>query len=121
MITVIKRKGREQGFDLAKIETSIFNAARDVGVPMSEKECQLAASDVLKKILALRGEEAKTSSYEIRELVEISLAELGFKKVAEAFERGKPADQTDIERHVEAIRMHRQALKELGVNPHDLE
>ncbi|PKK39926.1 hypothetical protein ABB02_00715 [Clostridiaceae bacterium JG1575] len=113
MITVIKRNGNQQPFDEHKLRVSILNAARDAGVQMSDKETKLVAEDVEHLLKALRGEEAVTSSIEIRSLVRTSLVNFGYSQVAELFERGKLADITDIERHRKALEEHRKALETL--------
>lgn len=113
MITVIKKKGNQQPFDPNKIKTSIINAGNDGGIILSSKEAELMTHDVKKNIIALRGEDGITSSYEIRELIKVALKNFGYPQIVKFYERGKLRDAADIKRHLEAIEQHRKALEEL--------
>lgn len=110
MIKVIKKDGRHQAFDPAKIRTSVLNASQDVGHIMSKKEAQLISDDVERQVVALHGAEAITSSYELRSLVRAALREFGYTKVAESFETGK-GDMSEVQRHLQAIQEHARALE----------
>lgn len=114
MIYVIKRSGKQQPFDPAKIQTSILNAAKDAGVQMTFKEARLMSDDVERQLIALNGKDGLTSSFEVRSLVRAALREFGYVNVAEMFERGRTEDYSDIKRHLEAIQMHTDALDRLA-------
>ena len=113
MITVIKKKGNQPPFDPDKIKTSIINAGNDGGIVISSKEAELMTHDVKKNIVALRGEDGVTSSYEVRELIKVALKNFGFPQIVEFYERGKLHDTADIRRHLAAIEQHRKALEDL--------
>lgn len=113
MITVIKKKGNKQPFDPNKIKTSIINAGNDAGIIISSKEAELMTHDVKKNIVALRGEDGITSSYEVRELIKVALKNFGFPQIVKFYERGKLHDTADIRRHLKAIEDHRKALEAL--------
>lgn len=114
MIYVIKRSGKQQPFDPAKIQTSVLNAAKDAGVQMTFKEARLMSDDVERQLIALNGKDGLTSSFEVRSLVRAALREFGYVNVAEMFERGRTEDYSDIKRHLEAIQMHTDALDRLA-------
>lgn len=119
MIKVIKRDGREQAFDPAKLRTSIINSGKDAGLLIAPKEAKIVAEDVERKIIAMHGEDGNTSSDELRELLNDTLIELGYPKVAKYFERGRVEDPDDIHRHLDAIRRHTRALAELTEEEED--
>ena len=114
MIYVIKRSGKQQPFDPAKIQTSVLNAAKDAGVQMTFKEARLMSDDGERQLIALNGKVGLTSSFEVRSLVRAALREFGYVNVAEMFERGRTEDYSDIKRHLEAIQMHTDALDRLA-------
>ncbi len=114
MIYVIKRSGKQQPFDPAKIQTSVLNAAKDAGVQLTFKEAKLMSDDVERQLKAMYGEEGITSSFEVRSLVRAALREFGYSNVAQMFERGRTDDYSDIKRHLEAIQMHTEALDQLA-------
>ena len=115
MLKVIKRSGTMQPFDQRKIRTSILNASRDAKIQMNDKEARLLSEDVEHHLVALRGEDGITSSFEVRSMIGIALRELGYGKVGELFERGRKDDLTDIQRHLQAIDEHTKALEELAI------
>lgn len=84
-VIVIKKDGRQQAFDASKISRSAILTANDMGLRMSEREGELIASDVTDRIIRLRGENGRTSSYEIRYLHALVLAEFGYKRVAHSY------------------------------------
>ncbi|MFB0917772.1 MAG: ATP cone domain-containing protein [Clostridiaceae bacterium] len=113
MITVIKRRGNKQDFDLEKIMISIASTADEAGIHMTNKETKLVAEDVKSKIIRLRGENAETSALELRSLVGTALCEAGFDKVSYVYNRGKVSCPRDLERHVDAVKEHLQAISEI--------
>lgn len=114
MLKVIKRSGAIQPFDQQKIRTSILNASRDAEIPINNKEARLLSEDVERQLVALKGEDGITSSFEVRSMIRAALRELGYEKVSELFERGRKDDLTDIQRHLQAIDEHTKALEELA-------
>lgn len=114
MIYVIKKNGKQQPFDPAKIQTSVLNAAKDADIQMSFKEARLVSDDVERQLIALIGKDGLASSFEVRSLVRAALRELGYNSVVEMFERGRSDDYSDIKRHLEAIQMHTEALDQLA-------
>jgi transcriptional regulator NrdR family protein len=114
MINVIKRKGNVQPYNEEKIMISLANSAEEAGIFMSHKEAQMVAHDVTKSIIKLRGEDALTSSMELRILIGASLRDFGFSKVADVFDRGKINSKKDIERHARALEHHMKAIQEIA-------
>lgn len=113
MIQVRKRDGRLQEFKPEKIQVSILNAARDLGLTLSDKETSLIAKDVEEAIKVLGGQDMVVSSEQIRAMVGEEIERFGFKELADLFQRGKSQDETDIARHKEAIAYHQKCLEAL--------
>lgn len=88
MLTVIKRNGRIEKFDLDKIKTSISNCASEGDIMFNQKDLEIIAKDVEKKILTIRGFDSQTSSYEIKAIVLETLHQVGYKKAAEIYCKG---------------------------------
>lgn len=82
---VIKRTGRVQPFHRDKIEVSIRNAGMDLGEHLSDHDINLIANDVVKSLSTMRGEDGKTSIYEIRLLTALAIKDFGYEKVAKHY------------------------------------
>ncbi len=79
---VIKKNGRVQPFNREKIEISVTNAGLDIKERLSERDARVITDDVVKKLKDMRGEDGRTSVYEIRILAAKAIQENGFDKIA---------------------------------------
>ncbi len=85
MLKVIKKDGRVVDFNPDKIKVSLGNCGSDIGQHLNSMDLDILAKDIEKKLILLRGEEGKTSSYEIISLVLETLHQMGFKKIANSY------------------------------------
>ena len=85
MLKVYKKSGRKEDFLVHKISTAIERAGDASHIQLSQKEIDLITNDVVKTIIAIRGEDGLTSAYEIRSIVTKVLRDMGFGKVSNAF------------------------------------
>lgn len=86
-MTVIKRNGRSQEFDINKILLTVENASDEAKAPMSSSDIGNVGEDVQAKIDSLCCEQI--SSAEIRNIVVDTLKALGFSKVSEYYSKGR--------------------------------
>lgn len=78
---VIKKDGRIEDFLPEKIATSVINAGADVRIQLSDKDGALVANEVYSLLRFLRGEDGRTSSYEIRGALNSILRDFGYHQV----------------------------------------
>ena len=89
MLKVIKKDGRIEEFISEKIKTSISNCGNDVNLHLNQKELDLIAKEVEDIIIKIRGNDSKTSTYEIRGVVTRVFRDMGYSKVSNCFYEGK--------------------------------
>lgn len=85
---VIKKSGRVQTFSRDKIETSVRNAGLDIKEHLSEADIRLITDDVVKTLHTMRGDDGKTSVYEIRILAALAIKQFGYEKIAKHYFNG---------------------------------
>lgn len=84
---VKKRDGRMQDFDINKIIITIEGASDDAKEPMNESDAELVGRAIERKVNSYNGTAIPVQ--EVMDIVIEELGNLGFKKIAEAYERGK--------------------------------
>ena len=83
---IIKKDGRIQEFDESKIYNSIRGASRDLDrSTLNESDLNMQMVDIKEKLAKLRGEDGKTSSFEIVGVVWGVLIDDGFINVLYAY------------------------------------
>ena len=87
---IIKKDGRIQEFDESKIYNSIRGASRDLDrSTLNESDLNMLMVDIKEKLAKLRGEDCKTSSFEIVGVVCGVLKDDGFINVLDAYLAGQ--------------------------------
>lgn len=87
---IIKKDGRIQEFDESKIYNSIRGASRDLDrSTLNESDLNMLMLDIKEKLAKLRGEDGKTSSFEIVGVVCRVLKDDGFTNVLDAYLAGQ--------------------------------
>jgi transcriptional repressor NrdR len=87
IMKVIKQDGRLQGFDLSKIETSIYRASDDANEPLNASDIQNLARNIEKEIENLQKD--TIHSYLIQSLVLGEIEKSGFHIVGKYYNQGK--------------------------------
>lgn len=83
---IIKKDGRIEDFLQRKIQTSIENTAKDVGIYLNQSDLHILLTDVTSKLKALRRlTNTPTSTYEVRGIVISVLLENKFTQIAHAY------------------------------------
>lgn len=84
-MTVIKRDGRIQEFDVIKIRSSILGASIDSNTIINESDLKVLSKRVLKVLKAIRGEDGITSTYEIFAIIIETLKNDSFNDIAMSY------------------------------------
>ena len=88
MLKVIKKNKQVSNFDPEKIAVSIYNSGKDIDLALNQKDLDLITKEIENKIIAIRGKEGTTSSYEIAAITLLVLRNSGYPKIANSFYRG---------------------------------
>lgn len=83
-MTVIKKDGRIQNFDVEKIRLSVANTSDDAKAPMSSSDLDLVIKDVLASIELVETKQHITTAM-LRNFIIDSLIKFGFSKVAKHY------------------------------------
>lgn len=80
-----KRNLRVEDFSMEKIQTSIFNAARDINYQITHADTKAISKKVFNTLTELGRDDNYTSSYEVKCIVLETLTNSNFNKIAKAF------------------------------------
>ena len=83
-MTIMKKDGRIQGFDIEKMRLSVANASDDAKAPMSSSDINLVIKDVMESIEAVETQYHLNTAM-LRKFIIDSLKKFGFTIVAKHY------------------------------------
>ncbi len=89
MLKVYKRNGNLEDFNHQTLVTSLVNTGYDMNFTLNQRETELLVQDVEKAIIAFRGEDGYTSTYEIGAIVINVLDRIGYTKLANTYYKNR--------------------------------
>ena len=83
-MTIMKKDGRIQGFDIEKMRLSVANASDNANAPMSSSDINLVVKDVMESIEAVETQYHLNTAM-LRKFIIDSLKKFGFTIVAKHY------------------------------------